>query len=91
MASPGVLAYVDHLVYTTPDLDRGIVEIERLLGVRPTLGGRHPAWGTPQRACSARGDVLPRDSGAGFGTLTEFRRASVALNCAGCAASSAII
>jgi len=46
MPSPSLLARVDHLIYTTPDLDRGIAEIELLLGVRPTLGGRHPTWGT---------------------------------------------
>lgn len=40
------IAKVDHLVYATPDLDRGIGEIERLLGVRATLGGQHPGRGT---------------------------------------------
>jgi hypothetical protein len=33
-------------VYVTPDLDRGVTEIELLLGVSPTRGGRHPTWGT---------------------------------------------
>jgi hypothetical protein len=37
---------VDHLVYATPDLERGMEEIERLTGVSPTLGGRHPGRGT---------------------------------------------
>ena len=37
---------VDHLVYATPDLDRGIAEIEKLVGVRATLGGKHPGRGT---------------------------------------------
>lgn len=37
---------VDHLVYATPDLDRGIKEIEDKLGVRAILGGRHPGRGT---------------------------------------------
>ncbi len=45
-AWPALLARVDHLVYATPDLDRGIVEIERLLGVRADSGGRHFTWGT---------------------------------------------
>jgi hypothetical protein len=40
------LARVDHLVYATPDLNRGVEEIERLLGVRATQGGRHPGRGT---------------------------------------------
>jgi hypothetical protein len=40
------LARVDHLVYATPDLNRGVEEIEKLLGVRATPGGRHPGRGT---------------------------------------------
>jgi hypothetical protein len=36
------LSRVDHLVYATPDLNRGIDEIERLTGVRATPGGQHP-------------------------------------------------
>jgi glyoxalase-like protein len=46
MASTEVLALVDHLVYATADLDRGIAEVERVLGVRANLGGQHPIWGT---------------------------------------------
>jgi Glyoxalase-like domain len=46
MASPEVLALVDHLVYATADLDRGIAEVERVLGVRASPGGQHPIWGT---------------------------------------------
>jgi hypothetical protein len=46
MASPEVLALVDHLVYATTDLDRGITELERVLGVRASPGGQHPIWGT---------------------------------------------
>jgi hypothetical protein len=46
VTSPAILARVDHLVYATTDLDRGISEIERLLGVRAIPGGRHAAWGT---------------------------------------------
>ena len=37
---------VDHLVYATPDLERGMQEIERLTGISPTLGGQHPGRGT---------------------------------------------
>jgi Glyoxalase-like domain len=46
MSPPAVLARVDHLVYASGDLDRGVAEIETLLGVRASLGGRHPMWGT---------------------------------------------
>lgn len=44
--SVSLLSRVDHLVYATPDLDRGIEEIEKLLGVRATPGGQHPGRGT---------------------------------------------
>lgn len=37
---------VDHLIYGTPDLDRGVGSIERRLGARPAAGGRHPQYGT---------------------------------------------
>lgn len=46
MTSPETLERVDHLVYAAADLDRGIAEIERLLGIRASIGGRHPLWGT---------------------------------------------
>jgi hypothetical protein len=41
-----VISRVDHLVYATADLNRGIEEIEKLLGVRATAGGQHPGRGT---------------------------------------------
>jgi len=41
-----LLARVDHLVYATTDLNRGVDEIEKLLGVRATPGGHHPGRGT---------------------------------------------
>jgi hypothetical protein len=44
--SGDVLARVDHLAYATPDLERGVAEIEKLLGVRATPGGQHPGRGT---------------------------------------------
>lgn len=37
---------VDHLVLATPDLDRGMQEVERLTGIAPTVGGQHPGRGT---------------------------------------------
>ena len=37
---------VYHLVYATPDLNRGVEEIEKILGVRATPGGQHPGRGT---------------------------------------------
>ena len=45
-ASVKLISRVDHLVYATPDLNRGVEEIEKLLGVRAIAGGRHPGRGT---------------------------------------------
>lgn len=42
----GVPRGVDHLIRAVPDLEEGRDAIERLLGVRPAVGGRHPAYGT---------------------------------------------
>jgi len=44
--STRLLSQVDHLVYATPDLNRGIAEIEQLTGVRASPGGQHPGGGT---------------------------------------------
>jgi len=38
--------HVDHLVWATPELNRGIDQIETLLGARPVFGGRHLGRGT---------------------------------------------
>jgi hypothetical protein len=40
------LSRIDHLVYATPDLNRGIEEIEHLLGVKASAGGQHVGRGT---------------------------------------------
>ena len=45
-ASDTLLARVDHLVFATPDLQRGIDAIEQQLGVKATPGGQHPGLGT---------------------------------------------
>jgi hypothetical protein len=44
--SPDLLSRVDHLVYATGELYRGVAEIEQLLGIRASPGGRHSAWRT---------------------------------------------
>lgn len=40
------MATLDHLVYATDDLDRTVSHLTALLGVRPSVGGRHVGWGT---------------------------------------------
>ena len=45
-SSDNLISRIDHLVYATPDLNRGIDEIEKLLAVRATAGGQHPGRGT---------------------------------------------
>ena len=37
---------IDHLIYATPDLDTSVADLERLFGVRATIGGQHPGEGT---------------------------------------------
>lgn len=41
-----ILDRLDHLVYATPDLEVTVREVGDLLGVTPSMGGRHPDWGT---------------------------------------------
>ena len=45
-AATGPSAAIDHLVLACATLESGIAWAERALGVRPTVGGRHPQWGT---------------------------------------------
>ena len=41
-----MLNKVDHLVYACQDLAEGLDIVENLLGVKASVGGRHPAFGT---------------------------------------------
>src|SRR5262245_10513468 len=45
-SSTALLARIDHLVYATPDLQRGIDAIEKQLGIKASAGGQHPGLGT---------------------------------------------
>jgi hypothetical protein len=45
MAEP-LLSVLDHIVYATPDIKTTTDWITSLFGVKPTAGGKHPAWGT---------------------------------------------
>ena len=80
------LRTVDHLVYATPNLARGVGEIEALTGVRASFGGQHPSWGTHNSLLSLGADTyleiiapdpsLPAPSGArpfGIDSLQDSR------------------
>jgi len=41
-----LFSVLDHLVYATPNLQATVEHLGTLCGVRPTVGGTHPAWGT---------------------------------------------
>jgi hypothetical protein len=41
-----LFSVLDHLVYATPDIKATTDYIASLFGVRPIVGGKHPAWGT---------------------------------------------
>jgi hypothetical protein len=41
-----LIQQVDHLVYATPDVDAACADLERRLGVRASVGGRHLGRGT---------------------------------------------
>ena len=52
-----MLHFVDHLVYAAADLEAGMREIERLLGVAAVTGGQHSGRGT-RNALRALGDSV---------------------------------
>ena len=59
---------VDHIVYNASDLEGGIAAVERLTGVRATVGGRHTGLGTHNALLSlGDGTYLEIISGDGSG------------------------
>lgn len=59
---------VDHIVFAATDLGTGIEHVERLLGVRAAIGGRHPQWGTHNAVLSLGSgtylEIIAADPGA---------------------------
>jgi hypothetical protein len=41
-----LFAWIDHLVYATPDVDQTMHDLSELFGVTAIKGGQHPQWGT---------------------------------------------
>lgn len=40
------MLHLDHILYAVPNLQKGIADFEKLTGVRPAYGGKHPKLGT---------------------------------------------
>ena len=51
---------IDHLVIGAATLDDGVAWCERVLGVTPQPGGRHPLMGTHNRLVNISGPLHPR-------------------------------
>jgi hypothetical protein len=54
------LVAVDHLVVAAASLDAGVAWCERMLGVTPAPGGRHPLFGTHNRLLAIGSPAYPQ-------------------------------
>ena len=53
-------AQIDHLVVMAASLDQGVAWAERVLGVTPEPGGKHPLMGTHNRLLNLSSPAFPR-------------------------------
>jgi hypothetical protein len=72
-------ARFDHLVVAIRSLPEGIAEFERLTGLKPAIGGRHPGRGTENALVSFGGgkylEIIAPQSGATLSPRDERMRA----------------
>ena len=68
-------AQVDHLVVAIRSLPEGVAEFERLLGVKATVGGKHPGRGTENALVSLGGgtylEIIAPQEGATLSPMDE--------------------
>lgn len=49
--------HLDHILYAVPNLQKGVEDFEKLTGVRPAYGGKHPNLGTHNALVSLGKDI----------------------------------